>query len=192
MQSDYSEPSEDQIDDENIASSAADFDQALSDAVLQAQNSSSETVDERVLAADREVLRARAEMENFRKRMQRDAEQQLKYANISLIRDLLEVVDNLQRAASAAQGQDASTQSLREGVEMVNQQFVSVLGKHSCKPIESVGTPFDPHFHEAISQMPSDEFEAGTVMQEVAVGYVLHDRVVRPSNVIVSTGAANT
>ncbi len=153
--------------------------------------SGSETVDERVAAADREVLRARAELENFRKRMQRDSDQQLKYANMSLVRDLVEVVDNLNRAIEAARDENASAPALREGVEMVTEQLSGVLAKHGCRPIESLGTEFDPNFHEAIAQTPSEQHAAGHVAQEVAVGYVLHDRVVRPSNVIVSTGPAD-
>lgn len=150
------------------------------------------SADTRLLEAEREVLRARAELENFRKRMQRDAEQQLKYANVPLVRDLVEVVDNLKRATEAAQQDSASASALRDGVDMVVQQLISVLGKYGCQPIESVGCEFDPNVHEAIAQMPSQEHAAGVVAQEVAVGYRLHDRVVRPSNVIVSTGPAGS
>lgn len=165
------------------AEHAADIDQVLEAAIEQDQQTPVPETD-----AEAEVLKARAELENFRKRMQRDAELQLKYANMSLMRGLLEVVDNLQRAIAAASEEGSSIQALREGVELVSQQFVSVLEQHGCKAVEALGTEFDPNFHEAIAQMPSEEYAAGMVMQEVAIGYVLHDRVVRPSNVIVSTG----
>lgn len=150
----------------------------------------SPSVDERVAEAERQVLQARAELENFRKRMQRDSELQLKYAHMPLVRDLLEVVDNLHRAAEAAQGEAANADGLRKGVEMVLQQLAGVLDKYGCKRIRAVGTEFDPNHHEAIAQMPSEEHPSGHVAQEVAVGYRLHDRVVRPSSVIVSTGPA--
>ncbi|MEM8736805.1 MAG: nucleotide exchange factor GrpE [Planctomycetota bacterium] len=143
---------------------------------------------ERVIEAEKAALLAKAEMENYRKRIVRDMEQQLKYANMPLIRDLLEVWDNLQRAVGAAEEDNPSTQALRDGVTMVSQQMTDALAKYGCRRVEALGEEFDPNFHEAISQMPSEEYEAGKVMNEVGVGYVLHDRVVRPSHVIVSTG----
>lgn len=157
------------------------------------------TLESQLAESEREVLRVRAEMENFRKRMQRDSDQQLKYANVPLIRDLVEVVDNLNRALDAAKQESvggaqqalaSQTAALRDGVQMVLDQLASALSKYGCKRIESVGHEFDPNVHEAIAQMPSPEHAAGRVMQEVSAGYLLHDRVVRPSSVIVSTGAA--
>jgi|LakMenE18May11ns_1017448.scaffolds.fasta_scaffold9930774_2 molecular chaperone GrpE len=150
-------------------------------------------VDKRLADAERQVLLAQAELENFRQRMKRDTDQQLKYSNLPLVRDLLDVIDNLNRATGSAdqartQPDPARDQALLDGVRMVVRQFESVLSKYGCKPIQAVGQPFDPNFHEAISQMPSPEHAAGTVAHEVAVGYTLHDRVVRPSSVIVSTG----
>jgi molecular chaperone GrpE len=147
--------------------------------------------DERVQEAERKVLLAHAELENFRKRMQREADQQLKYSNLPLLRDLLDVVDNLNRAADAARTDTANTGALLSGVEMVGQQLQNILAKYGCKPVTAVGSEFDPNVHEAIAQMPSADYASGLVAQEVAVGYVLHDRVVRPSSVIVSTGPAS-
>lgn len=168
---------------------AADFDQAFDGEMDVAEPAAAPKSDsQRVLDAEKEVLQARAEMENFRKRMQRDSEMQLKYANMPLVRDLLDVSDNLQRALDAANPDDEATKGLRDGVEMVRRQMTDTLAKYGCKPIEALGVEFDPNVHEAISQMPSEEYASGTVMNEVAVGYVLHDRVVRPSHVIVSTG----
>jgi len=133
-------------------------------------------------------LKAQAELENFRRRTLRDVDQQLKFAAMPLVTDLLEVLDNLNRAVdSAVPG--SGTEGLVAGVKLVQQQFVNVLGKHHCKQIPSVGKPFDPNVHQAISQQPSDTHAAGTVMVEHSVGYMLHDRVVRPSMVVVSTGS---
>jgi molecular chaperone GrpE len=140
-------------------------------------------------AADKEILRGRAELENLRKRLQRDADTQLKFANVPIVRDLLDVIDNLNRAVESARG-DANIKSLLDGVQMVSQQFTTVLAKHGCKPIEATGADFDPNFHQAIAQMPSAEHAAGKVAMEVAVGYMLHDRVIRPATVMVSTGPA--
>jgi molecular chaperone GrpE len=135
-------------------------------------------------------LKAQAELENFRKRLLRDTEQQLKYALMPFVRDLVEVVDNLNRASEAA-NTGSGTEGVVAGVKLVQHQFNQVLAKYSCKPIVSVGQQFDPNFHQAIAQQPSAEHAAGTVMYETSVGYIMHDRVVRPSMVIVSTGPAN-
>ncbi len=140
-------------------------------------------------AVDRE-LKAQAELENFRKRIYRETEQTIKYASLPLMRDLLEVLDNLTRATEAAtNAPDVS--GLLDGVRMVQQQMIAVFAKYHCKPIPGLGHPFDPNVHQAISQSPSDTYEAGQVMLEASNGYMLHDRVVRPSHVIVSTGRSS-
>lgn len=133
-------------------------------------------------------LQAQAELENFRKRMIRDSEQQLRFATAPLLRDVLDVVDNLTRALQSAKKDGGPEAGLVEGVTLVHGQLLNALTKHHCVRIESLGQPFDPNFHEAISQAPSDEYDAGAVMLEAAAGYRLHDRVLRPSQVIVSTG----
>lgn len=141
------------------------------------------------------TLRTFAELENYRKRSARTLQDELKYANMSLIRDMLPVMDNLLRAIEAAQKQAESGElteqgkALLDGVKMVVEQFNTVLGKHNCTPIEAVNQPFDPNFHQAITQMPSADVEPNTVIMETQKGYVLHDRVVRPSQVIVSCEA---
>lgn len=170
------------------AAASQAFDDALQQEMPGEERTGPLTAEQRAAEAEREVLRARADLENFRKRMQRDAEQQLKYANLPLVRDLIDVVDNLNRAMDAARQDAANATALRDGVGMVLSQMATILGKYGCKQIESVGREFDPNVHEAIAQMPSPEHPPGTVAQEVASGYLLHDRVVRPSSVIVSTG----
>jgi molecular chaperone GrpE len=138
---------------------------------------------------DRE-LKAQAELENFRKRLLRDTEQQLRYASSNLVRDMLDVVDNLNRATESAQKAGESG-NLVDGVKLVLQQLTGVLEKHHCKPIPGLGKPFDPNIHQAIAQQPSADYAAGVVMMETSVGYTLHDRVIRPSMVIVSTGSGS-
>lgn len=131
---------------------------------------------------------AQADFENYRKRMEREQQQERKYASMRLLRDLLPVLDNMQRAIEAAE-QTEESDSLLEGFKLVAQQLQTMLAQHNCEPIVAVGEPFDPNLHEAVSQMPSEEYPADIVMVETAVGYLLHDRVVRPSQVIVSTGS---
>lgn len=161
---------------------------------METESSGDETTSillEKLRVAEAEVLRSRAEMENYRKRMQRDADQQLKFANVPIVRDLVDVIDNLNRAIEAARADETNAKALIDGVQMVMQQFNDALAKHGCKPIQAVGTTFDPNIHQAIAQMPSQEVPAGTVAMEVAVGYMLHDRVIRPAQVIVSTGSGS-
>lgn len=139
--------------------------------------------------ADKRVLMAQAEAENFRKRMRRDYEDRLKFAPLPLVADLLAVRDNLVRALEAAESStDAS--GLQEGVAMVAKQLDDTLTKHSVREIPAQGELFDPNFHEAISQMPSETHASGTVAQVALTGFQMHDRVIRPSQVIVSTGPA--
>ena len=133
--------------------------------------------------------RSLADFDNFRKRIQREQEQERQYRSLGVVRDLLPALDNLQRALQAAKGtRDLDhLDQLLQGVQMVAQQFTDALGRHSVLPIQAEGQPFDPNLHEAIQQMPSADHPPMTVLQEVERGYMLHDRVVRPTKVIVST-----
>lgn len=142
------------------------------------------------IAAERDAnydrwLRAQAELENLRKRTQREAEETRKYAALSLVRDLLPGLDNLSRAIAA--GQTTNRDELIQGVELVYRQLSDALARHGVVPIDAAGKPFDPNRHEAIQQVPSAELEPMTVLEEAERGYMLHDRVVRPSRVIVSS-----
>ncbi|MGI9474929.1 MAG: nucleotide exchange factor GrpE [Rubripirellula sp.] len=138
--------------------------------------------------ADKRVLMAQAEAENFRKRMRRDYEDQIKFASVPLVADVLEVRDNLLRALVAAEN-SADSAGLKEGVAMVAKQLDDTLAKYAILQIPAEGELFDPNFHEAISQMPSDQ-PAGMVAHVAQSGFQMHDRVVRPSQVVVSTGPA--
>ena len=165
-------------------------------AAKEVKRNSNETIsqlEEQVSEHKKRELQAQAELENFRKRMIRDSEQSLRYASVPLVRDLLEILDNMSRAIDAAKQLSESTKSenpLLNGVTMVYQQFANVLAKYNCVVIEALGKEFDPNYHEAISQAPSDQYPAGTVMLEATKGYRIYDRVIRPSQVIVSTGPA--
>ncbi len=140
------------------------------------------------LAAEKDrVLRLQAEMENLRSRTAREILDERRYAPLPLARDLLPVVDNMDRAIEAAE-QTADAGSLLEGFKLVRQQLLAALQQHHCQPIDALGKPFDPQIHDAILQQPSEEQPANRVLQETQVGYQLHDRVVRPAQVIISTG----
>ena len=137
--------------------------------------------------AEKRVLLAQADLENYRKRSRRDTQDQLRYASLPLMNDLLEAVDNLNRAVDSHDS-EAGSEGLLEGVKMVAQQISTILENKGCKKIESVGQPFDPNLHQAVQMQPSDEYDSNVVMQELRSGFQLHDRVIRPSQVFVSTG----
>lgn len=143
---------------------------------------------EQLAAANDRVLRAQAEFENYRKRKQREAEESIRYGAMTLIGDLLAVLDNLQRAQDSAK-QAASVEALTQGVQMVSTQFESVLEKHQCRRIAvAPGDGFDPSRHEALAHQPHAEHPSGTVSLVYRPGYQLHDRVLRPAQVLVSSG----
>jgi len=135
--------------------------------------------------AEDRVLRAQAELENFRKRSRREYEDALRYREIDLLRDRLPVLDTVRRAIEASQT-TADVDSLRAGFRMTAQQLEKVLDTHGCKTIETEGKPFDPTIHDALLQQVVPGVAAGTVVGVASKGYKLHDRVVRPAQVIVS------
>ncbi|HMC11494.1 MAG TPA: nucleotide exchange factor GrpE [Pirellulaceae bacterium] len=144
-------------------------------------------LEQQIGEANERALRSHAELENYRKRSQRELVEERRYAVVPLVRDLLAVVDNLERAIEAAQKSPGGS-GLLDGVKMVASQFENILKQHQCVRIETVGTPFDPNQHQAIAQEPSDEHPAGTITRAAQSGYKLHDRVIRPAQVFVSTG----
>lgn len=140
---------------------------------------------EELQAAKDRTLRATAELENFRKRVQREQEDFSKYREVSLLTDLLPVVDNLDRAIEAASKQ-ADASALLQGVKMVSTQLTEVLAKHNCTRVGIIGETFDPNFHQAIMQQPSADHAENTVLVVAASGYKVYDRTIRPAQVIVS------
>lgn len=129
-------------------------------------------------------LRLRAEFENFKKRMQKEKADLLKFGNESLLRALLPVLDNLTRALD--HGKEAGgNPSLVEGVELIHKQFLNILERFGVKPISAVGELFDPEKHEALAQEESD-LEPNKVISEVEKGYLYHERLLRPAKVIVA------
>ena len=135
------------------------------------------------------LLRSQAEFENFRRRMQKESLDAMKYQALPVVRDILPGFDNLKRAIDAAE-QSGDTQNLIEGIKMVSQQFQETLKGLSCEAINPEGEAFDPNLHEALTQVPSADHEPMTVLQVVEAGYRMHDRVIRPAKVIVSSALA--
>lgn len=129
-------------------------------------------------------LRARADVENTRRRSRNEKEQALKYAYVPLLESLLPVLDNFERALQATSESEAKT--LKEGVEMVYRHFLQVLSESGLSVIEAEGKPFDPHFHNAVMQVETKGVESGIVVEELQTGYCFLDRVIRPTMVKVS------
>jgi molecular chaperone GrpE len=130
-------------------------------------------------------LRSQAEIDNLRKRYQKEQQELAKFANESLLKQLLPVADNLEKAIEHSQN-ETSVDALRKGVELTLKSLMDVLQKAGVETIEAVGEPFDPNFHEAVSEVADDSVETGTVIKDLQKGYVLNQRLIRPSMVIVS------
>jgi molecular chaperone GrpE len=130
-------------------------------------------------------LRQVAELENYKKRTARDKEETARLANESLMKDMLPIVDNLERAVAHAQG-GGNGKPLVEGVEMVLRGLIDMLGKHGLVQISAVGQPFDPERHEAMAQVESVSHAPNTVVEEYHKGYLLFDRLLRTALVSVA------
>ena len=135
-------------------------------------------------------LRAHAEMQNIRRRAERDVENAHKFALEKMTGELLTVVDNLERALQAADATDESSKALREGVEMTLTSFIATLSKFNIEQIDPEGAPFDPQQHQAMSMIENADVEPNTVVAVLQKGYSLHGRLVRPAMVMVSKAAA--
>ena len=131
------------------------------------------------------LLRALADIENLRRRSQRDREEYVKYANESLLRDLVPVLDNFDRAVAAARAAGAPG-TVVEGIELIHRELLRVLERHGVTRYSAVGQPFDPSRHEAIARVVSAEQRPDTVVGETAPGYLLHGRLLRPALVAVA------
>ena len=162
------------------------------------ETAEAEPLDVDALVAERDalndrVLRTLAEFENYRKRVARENDRQRRTAAQDLMRDLLPVLDNLERALDHADDDSpapAGAGGFVEGVRMVLKQMCDVLSRHGLEPIASLGEPFDPNVHEAMAVMPSDEHPADHVVNEFQRGYRLGEFVLRPAKVVVNAAPA--
>lgn len=136
-------------------------------------------------------LRVSAEFENYKKRSTREMSEFRKFSNESLIKEMLSVVDNLERALDSQSNKQART-GLVEGVAMTLKEILNIFEKFSVKPVESLGKPFDPAFHQAVMQEETDGHPENIVTNEMQKGYMMHDRLIRPAMVVVSTSKEKT
>lgn len=134
--------------------------------------------------ANEKYLRLAAEYQNFRRRTEEEKVKATAYANERIVKDLLDVADNFERALSTAKSED---ESFKNGIDLIYKQFMTVLKNFGVEPVEAEGKEFDPNFHNAVMAEEVEGTEAGIVLMELQKGYMLKDRVVRPSMVKVSS-----
>ena len=137
-------------------------------------------------------LRALADLENYRKRAQREKEDAIRFANDHILRNIIPVLDNLERAIEHARTATDDQGSLLEGVEMTLDQLHKVLESSGVTPVEAMGQLFDPNFHQAMGQIPTGDQPPNTVMQELQKGYLLNNRLLRPAMVMVAIALPET
>jgi molecular chaperone GrpE len=152
------------------------------------------SIEEQLAAREKEArdnwdrfVRERADLENYRKRVNREKEELLNYGNKSLIEEILPIVDNLERALAHA-SEDGQA-AVVEGIRMTHGMLIAALKKFGVTPVEAVGAAFDPCFHQAMAQVPTDEHPPNTVVEEYQKGYLLKERLLRPAMVTVAAPA---
>jgi molecular chaperone GrpE len=183
-------PTREQLDGATADGSPTPADQAFDAETIDFSGGGKANAVESELAAERDRnLRLRAELENVRTRTARELADQHRYAALPLVRDLLPALDNIDRAFEAATKAGESG-PLIEGFKLVRQQIETVLQQHNVREIPALGELFDPQFHAAILQQPSNDVPANHITLVAQPGYQIFDRVVRPSQVIVSSGPA--
>ena len=130
-----------------------------------------------------DFLREKADLENFRKRLVKEKADAVQFANERLLKELVEIDDNMNRALNTP---NTSLESLKEGVEMIQKQFATFLKNQKVEPVEAIGKPFDPSLHEVMTQLESEEHEENTIIQEYSTGYTLNGRILRSAKVVIS------
>jgi len=139
-----------------------------------------------------QYIRLCAEFDNARKRQERDRTEFVKYANENLIRDFLNIVDDLERTVNVAKEKHQDYDSFLKGVEMVMKHVGNLLKQHGVQVIDPKGQPFDPYAHEILMQEPTDQYENGTVMEALQKGYKIDERVIRTAKVKVALAVADS
>jgi molecular chaperone GrpE len=178
--------SEEEIKENGATGPSAEPEDAIAELQEQLQGKAAELKE----THDR-LLRVSAEFDNYKKRSARESSEFRKYANQALLKDLLPVVDNLDLAINSTGGQSEIEKSLLEGLEITRKEILKVLEKYHVTPIEAVGRPFDPEYHEAAMRQESDEHAENTVISEFQKGYLIHDRLLRPAMVVVASPKAS-
>jgi molecular chaperone GrpE len=141
---------------------------------------------ERLKDAQDKFLRSQADFENMRKRLEREKQDFLKYANEGIILELLNVLDDLERVINLAEDKHEDLSAFLKGVEMILAHLYELLKTHGVKPVEAEGKIFDPHYHEALMQVENKDLPENTIVEVLQKGYLMHERVIRTAKVKVS------
>ena len=187
QQEEIKEPDSENIEneeDDNDSQENTDTEEANED-----ENIEEDTLEKQIETLKEEKIRLLAEMENLRKRFEREKVETIKFGSINLARDILSPGDNLERALDALpedENHPESIKNLIDGLKMVLKEYKSTLEKHGVKKIETLNQKFDHNFHQAMMEVENNDVEEGTVVQEVQSGYTMHDRLLRAAMVGVS------
>ena len=165
---------------DNEVSSKKDSDKTID------SSKSVKSVEEELKETYDRFLRVSAEFENYKKRSAREMSEFKKFANESLIKELLLIIDNLERAINLSKDEGSSNNGLIEGIDMTLKKLLKILGEFGLKQIESLEKTFDPNFHQAVMQEETDKHSQNTVIKELQKGYILNERLLRPAMVVVS------
>ncbi len=167
--------------------------QAAADAAGEDADAGTGAVEAEIVDLKDKLLRALAEMENLRRRSQKEREDALKYASANFARDMLSVADNLRRAIESipedGDPDGAALVGFIEGIALTEKELLSALERHKIKKIDPMGEKFDPQLHEALFEIPTNDAASGTVMQVMESGYTIHDRLLRPAKVGIAKAA---
>ncbi|MCK0163242.1 nucleotide exchange factor GrpE [Marinobacter sp. S6332] len=178
-----------QVEELNEAAEAAAEEMQAEGEVQQDEVSELDALKEQLQDSQEQMLRLQAEMQNVRRRAEMDVQKAHKFALEKFVKELLPVADSLEKAVESTEGQETAGElvaSIRQGVEMTLNLFVSSLKKFNVEPLNPVGEPFDPQQHEAMSMVPAPDAEPNSVVAVVQKGYLLNGRVVRPAMVMVA------
>jgi molecular chaperone GrpE len=163
----------------------------LSTELQDLKNLHEETIKENAEAAEKS-MRLQAEFDNFRRRSLKEKQESFKFGHQNIVKDLLSAVDNLERALEhGVQNAEGDVKGILDGVELVHREILGAFAKNGVREIEAEGQLFDPAVHEAMGQIPNADVPANSVLEVLQKGYVIHDRMLRPSRVIVSSEPAN-
>jgi molecular chaperone GrpE len=180
-------PQQSEVEMEEKLQAGAEIDQPeLSEEQSESQV---EELQQKLSTLGEQLLREQAEMQNVRRRAQRDIESAHKYALEKFAGELLSVVDNLERAIDAIDADDEAQKAVAEGLELTLKTFIEVLAKYNVEAVEPEGQPFDAELHQAVSTVPNKDVEPNTVINVFQKGYTLNGRLIRPAMVVVSTSA---
>lgn len=178
------------VADEELNSNTFDNLDSYSGESSSARSEGSSPKDDELKSLNDKYLRLAAEFDNYKRLAQRDQRDQIRFGNEQLLKELLPVVDNLERAIKAARD-IKSGDGLVKGVDLTLKQLQGVLGKFGVQSIPTMGQPFDPSGHQAVASVPSEQVPDKHVVEEFQRGYRLHDRILRPAMVTVSSGAGS-